>query len=84
MASLILRVAQGRFFQRATGRLPLLLLDDVLLELDAEKRARFVEHLPDAAQMFFTFLPDEGYAKYADDNTAIYRVVAGTFERVVA
>ena len=81
LASLILRVAQGRFFQQLTGRRPLLLLDDVLLELDAEKRARFVAHLPDAAQMFFTFLPDEAYPRYARDDTVTYRVTAGSFQR---
>ena len=79
LASLILRVAQGRFFQQRTGRLPLLLLDDVLLELDADKRVRFVEHLPLAAQMFFTFLPDEGFQRYARSDTVTYRVAAGGF-----
>lgn len=79
LAALILRVAQGRFFQQQTGRLPLLLIDDVLLELDAEKRSQFVANLPSSSQRFFTFLPDENYRRYAGDDTMLLRVDAGEF-----
>ncbi|MFW6288854.1 MAG: DNA replication/repair protein RecF, partial [Spirochaetota bacterium] len=59
LVSLILRVAQAQLLSRVTGRLPVLLLDDVLLELDPTRRARFVDALPEYEQAFFTFLPDE-------------------------
>ncbi|MFW6312742.1 MAG: DNA replication/repair protein RecF, partial [Spirochaetota bacterium] len=59
------------------GRLPVLLLDDVLLELDPARRGRFVEALPDYEQAFFTFLPDEQYARFRQDTTKIYRVQSG-------
>ena len=76
-ASLILRVAQAQLLARVTGRLPVLLLDDVLLELDPVRRGRFVDALPDYEQAFFTFLPDEQYARFRRDTTRLYRVEAG-------
>ena len=81
LASLVLRIAQAAFFERTTGRKPMLLLDDVLLELDAGKRERFLSHLPAYDQAFFTFLPDEPYQRYAGVNTMRLTVAAGTFER---
>jgi DNA replication and repair protein RecF len=81
LCSLILRVAQANFFTGKTGKRPLLLLDDVLLELDASKRERFIEALPGYSQAFFTFLPDEQFRKYSNDDTLIYRVVGGEFRR---
>jgi DNA replication and repair protein RecF len=79
LCSLILRVAQARFFSAKTGKQPVLLLDDVLLELDADKRARFIEELPEFEQAFFTFLPDEQFRKYSGNDTMIYRVAEGEF-----
>ncbi|HEQ71088.1 MAG TPA: DNA replication/repair protein RecF [Spirochaetia bacterium] len=80
LLSIILRVAQARFFTDCTGRRPLLLLDDVLLELDGEKRKRFIHELPPAEQAFFTFLPVEEYRSYAVPSTSIYRVREGRIE----
>ncbi len=81
LVSLILRVAQARFFAEQTGRLPVLLLDDVLLELDGEKRARFVGRLPRSEQRIFTFLPGEPYRDYLSEDTLVYAVSDGTFQR---
>ena len=78
LVSLILRVAQAQFVTDATGEKPVLLLDDVLLELDPARRARFVNALPDYEQAFFTFLPDEQYARFRSDSTCTYHVSAGT------
>lgn len=77
LVSLILRVAQAQLLASVTGRLPVLLLDDVLLELDPVRRGRFVDALPDYEQAFFTFLPDEQYARFRRDTTRTYRVEAG-------
>jgi len=81
LCSLILRVAQANFFSIKTGKLPVLLLDDVLLELDSEKREKFIKELPSFEQAFFTFLPDEQFRKYGSADTLIYRVVGGEFQR---
>jgi DNA replication and repair protein RecF len=77
LVALILRVAQARFFAQQTGRLPVLLLDDVLLELDPRRRARFVDRLPAAEQRIFTFLPGEPYGAYRTDETLVYSVEDG-------
>ena len=81
LCSLILRVAQANFFSSKTGKRPVLLLDDVLLELDSAKRERFIQELPGFEQAFFTFLPDEQFRKYGSDDTLIYRVSGGKFQR---
>jgi DNA replication and repair protein RecF len=65
LMSLILRIGQCRYFSEKTGRRPILLLDDVLLELDSERRKRFLAQLPEYEQAFFTFLPDEKYLELA-------------------
>lgn len=77
LLSIILRVAQAGFFTECSGRLPILLVDDVLLELDKRKRELFMKHLPEYEQAFFTFLPDEGYALYATPQTQFYQVENG-------
>jgi len=77
LMSLILRVAQARFYAEQTGRRPVLLLDDVLLELDRERRIQFIAELPAYDQAFFTFLPDEQFAFYRRGDTLVYRVEAG-------
>ena len=59
LLSLLLRIAQATLSLEKTGRKPLLLLDDVLLELDTDRRRRVLAHLPAFEQAFFTFLPDQ-------------------------
>jgi DNA replication and repair protein RecF len=77
LLALLLRTAQIRCFSDYTGKTPLLLLDDVLLELDGEKRRRFLEVMPDYQQAFFTFLPDEPFQGYRKTNTLVYHVSGG-------
>ncbi len=79
LISLILRTAQAEFFALKTGLKPVLLLDDVLLELDPQRRKRFLSRLPHYEQAIFTFLPDEPFSRYAKSDTLIYRVHAGSF-----
>lgn len=62
---------------------PVLLLDDVLLELDVSRRRRFLELLPgrgEGAQAFFTFLPEEPWREYAGAGTIVYGVSGGRFQ----
>lgn len=79
LLALSLRVAQAEHFHSTTGRKAVLLLDDVLLELDPEKRRRFVAKLPESDQSFFTFLPGEPFSAYADSSTLVYWVKDGRF-----
>jgi DNA replication and repair protein RecF len=80
LVSLILRVAQALFVLEKTGAKPVLLLDDVLLELDPARRRRFLAELPPYEQAFFTFLPDEQYRGYARSSTRLYSVQDGTMQ----
>ena len=59
LISLALKTAQAEFYKEKTGKKPLVLLDDALLELDKQKKIRFIESFPEYEQAFFTFLPGE-------------------------
>lgn len=61
LCSLIFRIAEAIYFTKMTGKKPILLLDDVLLELDSEKRGYLLASLPDYSQAWYTFLPNENY-----------------------
>ncbi len=80
LLALLLRAAQAQRYSAASGRRPVLLLDDVLLELDPEKRRRFLTVLPAYDQAFFTFLPGEPYEKYQKSQTSVYHVQGGRVE----
>jgi DNA replication and repair protein RecF len=79
LLALLLRVAQACRFSETTGRNPILLFDDVLLEIDGEKRRRFLAALPVRDQAFFTFLPEEPYQLYnaSGGDTLVYNVKQG-------
>ncbi len=79
LLSLVLRSSQARHFFAKTEREPLLLLDDVLLELDPERRKRFFATLPPSSQAIFTFLPGEKWEDYRQEGTLVYRVADGRF-----
>ena len=78
LLALLLRIAQARMFTWRTGTAPVLLLDDVLLELDPEKKKNFIQNLPEYQQAFFTFLPGEPYERYQKDKTLMYHVREGS------
>ena len=77
LLALLLRAAQARRFSEMTGKKPMLLLDDVLLELDGKKRQKFISVLPDYNQAFFTFLPEEPFKRYQKNSTLVYNVNKG-------
>lgn len=79
LSSLLLKSTQAVLFEKITGRKPILLLDDVLLELDTQKRERFLDHLSSYDQAFFTFLPNESYFKKGSYDRISYLVEKGTY-----
>lgn len=83
LASLIFRSVQASFFRSKTGKNPIFLIDDVLLELDSEKRARYLNILGSYNQAFFTFLPEEKYFgpvfNLETNDSKIYTVKNGEF-----
>ncbi|MDR3334168.1 MAG: DNA replication and repair protein RecF [Treponema sp.] len=78
LLALLLRIAQARRFSEMTGKAPVLLLDDVLLELDGEKRRKFLQVMPEYDQAFYTFLPEEPFEGYRQTNTLVYHVAQGS------
>lgn len=80
LLALLLRATQALRYAQSTGKRPILLLDDVLLELDPEKRKRFLSVLPEYEQAFFTFLPEEPYERYSYADTIVYRVDSGRIQ----
>ncbi|MCL2809045.1 MAG: DNA replication and repair protein RecF [Treponema sp.] len=77
LLALLLRTAQARLYSSQTRQNPVLLLDDVLLEMDGKKRRKFLSVLPGYDQAFYTFLPEEPYHQYRKDDTLIYFVKEG-------
>ena len=67
LCSLLFRIAEARYFTKMTDRSPILLIDDVLLELDSTKRGKVLSSLPEYSQAFFTFLPNEEYNEKMSD-----------------
>jgi DNA replication and repair protein RecF len=76
-AAILLRTAQAEFYKNNSGKKPVLLFDDVLLELDPEKRTKITEFLPEYDQIFFAFLPEEPYMRYMKADTLEYIVESG-------
>ena len=81
LLALLLRVAQTIVFSKRTGKKPVLLLDDVLLELDGEKRQKFLSLMPEYEQAFYTFLPVEPYENYRKEDTLVYYMENGSLSR---
>ncbi len=81
LCSIIFRIAEAVYFTRLTSRKPVLLIDDVLLELDSIKRGKVLSSLPQYSQAFFTFLPDEEYNEKLGDRIEC-EVRDGRLERI--
>jgi DNA replication and repair protein RecF len=76
-----MRSCQARYFSERSGKKPILLLDDVLLELDPSRRKRFLETIPDYEQSFSAFLPGEPHEAYKKESTMVYHVDAGAYAK---
>ena len=79
LISLILRIAQATYYTEITDKKPILLMDDVLLELDPNKRQSVTALLPQYDQLFCTFLPGEPYERYKRSTTRIYKIENGAW-----
>lgn len=80
LTSLIFRIVQIDTYRKKTGKNPVLLIDDVLLELDVTKRGLFLDQLGGYSQAFFTFLPEERYfSKISNSAGLTYSVENGEF-----
>ncbi|MBR0031854.1 MAG: DNA replication/repair protein RecF [Treponema sp.] len=80
LLAILLRIGQAIFYSQMTEKKPVLLLDDVLLELDPEKRQFVMGILPEYDQLFCTFLPGEPYERYKRSTTKIFKIKNGEWE----
>ncbi len=81
LLSLILRIVQATIFLDKTGKKPILLIDDVFLEIDRKKKMQLFKKLPRYEQAFFTFLPDEKISDYKKENAILLDVTNGILQR---
>lgn len=77
-ASLVLRLAEASLIEADTGDAPVLLIDDVIFEMDAERRKRFFALLPKASQGLVT-ATQESDVKPLVDEGHVFEVRMGTF-----
>ena len=80
LIAILLRMAQALFYTQAVGKKPILLMDDVLLELDPDKRQSVTLHLPEYDQLFCTFLPGEPYERYQHSTTKVFEITNGAWK----
>jgi len=78
--SLLLRILQSEYYEHKSGKKPVLLVDDVLLELDSGKRKRMMSLFPKYEQIFYTFLP--GYEINNKNDILHFKVEKGIIERI--
>lgn len=74
--SLIYRIIQAEMLN-SQHQQPILLFDDVLLELDAEKKENFNAIIPSFSQAFFTFLGYEHFEVLQSHDAKVYTVDKG-------
>lgn len=82
LAVLALKLAEVEFMQTETGERPVLLLDDVLSELDPVRQAFVLERTTGEGQTLITTTDLGELSPGFVERAEVFRVVAGTVERV--
>jgi DNA replication and repair protein RecF len=75
-----LKLAEAALVARRTGERPVLLLDDVLSELDAERRAALLRQVADAGQVIITSVEAGPFPPELMANSMVWTVVGGRIE----
>ena len=70
LATLSLKVAELGLFEKVTGEVPILLLDDVLSELDSKRCSKFLEKIKD----YQTILTTTRFSRKIDDDSCTFIV----------
>ncbi|BAM00173.1 MULTISPECIES: DNA replication/repair protein RecF [Caldilinea] len=81
-AALSLKLAEVRVMTEVGGSAPLLLLDDVMSELDAERRALLLAVIDDAPQVIVTTTDWEDFTPEFRRRARCFRVCSGIVEAV--
>jgi DNA replication and repair protein RecF len=78
--ALALRLAEARLLRERRGDSPVLLLDDVLSELDARRRAAVLAAVADYEQVVITATDLDRFSPDFLAKAALFRVTAGSVE----
>jgi DNA replication and repair protein RecF len=76
-AVLSLKLAEAAWIHERVGELPVFLLDDVLSELDPDRRNALVDALPEGAQTLLTAAFEAGVPEQLTDRADVIRVADG-------
>ncbi len=79
-AVLAIKLAEMRWMQSATHEWPVLLLDEFIAELDAERRAYLLDHINGANQSILTTTEPDIYMRGFLDRAAVWQVIAGQID----
>jgi DNA replication and repair protein RecF len=82
-AALSTKLAEIALMQQITGEVPVLLLDDVMSELDAQRRQQVIEIVDRAGQAFLTTTDWEDYAPDFRQRAKRFAVMMGQVDVVV-
>jgi DNA replication and repair protein RecF len=75
-----LKLAEAALVARRTGERPVLLLDDVLSELDRERRAALLRHVATEGQVIITAVEAGPFPPELIANSMVWTVTEGTIE----
>jgi DNA replication and repair protein RecF len=75
-----LKLAEAALVARRTGERPVLLLDDVLSELDVERRAALLRQVADAGQVIITSVEAGPFPPELIANSMVWTVIEGRIE----
>ncbi len=81
-AALSTKLAEVSLMQQTTGESPVLLLDDVMSELDAERRAQVIKVVDQAGQALLTTTDWEDYSPAFRQRAKLFSVSLGQLEEV--
>ena len=76
-ALIALKLAESTWLEKSTGQKPVLLFDEVLAELDGQRRHDLLEHLTNAHQVFLTTTNADLFAGEYRDLCAIWQIQNG-------
>ncbi|HSK87078.1 MAG TPA: DNA replication/repair protein RecF [Anaerolineales bacterium] len=78
---LSLKLAEVNWMKDRTGEWPVILLDEVMAELDVERRADLMKYIGESEQVLFTTTDLNGFSKDFVENVEVWRVEGGKVEK---
>jgi DNA replication and repair protein RecF len=78
---LSLKLAEVNWMKDRTGEWPVILLDEVMAELDVERRLDLMKYIGESEQVLFTTTDLNGFSKDFVENVEVWRVAGGKVEK---